>query len=159
PSRNRLNITIREVLRTDPAYQQLIELRYVVLRVPLGMARETVYHPRETEARFFAAFQDGAVVGCVVLLPPERPGAEAKLIQMAVRSDLQGAGVGRRLVAHLEEEAGAAGISSIVLHARMTALGFYQKLGYRGEGEEFEEVGLAHKRMRKALTYSTNTLS
>jgi predicted GNAT family N-acyltransferase len=37
------------------------------------------------------------------------------------------------------------------MHARKTALGFYEKLGYKAQGEEFEEVTIAHYVMEKAL--------
>ena len=43
------------------------------------------------------------------------------------------------------------GYEEIVLHARETALGFYQKLGYETEGDSFTEVGLPHSAMRKKL--------
>jgi predicted GNAT family N-acyltransferase len=37
------------------------------------------------------------------------------------------------------------------MHARQTAVGFYQKLGYSITGEPFEEVTIPHYIMEKAL--------
>jgi hypothetical protein len=37
------------------------------------------------------------------------------------------------------------------MHARKTALGFYEKLGYSRQGEEFTEVTIPHYIMEKAL--------
>jgi predicted GNAT family N-acyltransferase len=39
----------------------------------------------------------------------------------------------------------------MVMHARKSALGFYEKLGYTPEGDEFEEVTIPHYLMRKKL--------
>jgi predicted GNAT family N-acyltransferase len=37
------------------------------------------------------------------------------------------------------------------MHARKTALGFYEKLGYRVAGDEFIEVTIPHYVMEKDL--------
>ena len=39
----------------------------------------------------------------------------------------------------------------LVLHARATAVGFYERLGYRIEGPEFCEVTIPHYPMGKSL--------
>lgn len=55
----------------------------------------------------------------------------------------QGAGVGRLLMARIEQEARAAGVARLRVPASLTALGFYQRLGYRltGELRDGEERG------------------
>ena len=74
---------------------------------------------------------------------------EHRLRAMAV--DTQTRGVGRLLVARLEQEARARGIARIELHARGTARGFYAKLGYVEEGAIFTEVTIPHIAMWKML--------
>ena len=37
------------------------------------------------------------------------------------------------------------------MHARMTAVGFYAKLGYTRVGDGFTEVGIPHVKMEKRL--------
>jgi len=39
----------------------------------------------------------------------------------------------------------------MVMHARKTALGFYEKLGYNVVGDEFTEVTIPHFVMEKNL--------
>jgi predicted GNAT family N-acyltransferase len=41
------------------------------------------------------------------------------------------------------------------MHARMTAVGFYTKLGYAKVGHEFREVGIPHVRMEKYIQPSS----
>jgi Histone acetyltransferase len=69
--------------------------------------------------------------------------------QVAVDEKLRRRGIGTALVSESERIARDAGYSRVVLHARMAAAGFYEKLGYEREGEPFTEVGIAHVAMRK----------
>ena len=39
----------------------------------------------------------------------------------------------------------------MVLHARETAVGFYEKLGYKTSGDKFIEVTIPHFPMQKEL--------
>jgi predicted GNAT family N-acyltransferase len=43
------------------------------------------------------------------------------------------------------------GYKKLCMHARQTAVGFYQKLGYSISGEPFEEVTIPHYIMEKVL--------
>ncbi len=65
--------------------------------------------------------------------------------------DAQERGVGRALVARLDEEARARGLTRVEVHARETARGFYAKLGYLPEGTLFVEVTIPHIAMSKTL--------
>ena len=53
----------------------------------------------------------------------------------------------------LEDVAAAEGADEVWLHARDTAFGFYERLGYVPEGEIFvsELTGIPHRTMRKRL--------
>jgi predicted GNAT family N-acyltransferase len=44
------------------------------------------------------------------------------------------------------------GYTSLSLHARKSAIGFYRKLGYAAVGKEFIEVTVPHQKMIKKLT-------
>ena len=58
-------------------------------------------------------------------------------------------GIGLELVRFCEEALRGKGASGIVLHARKTAQGFYEKAGYTPVGEAFLEVGIPHQAMEK----------
>jgi predicted GNAT family N-acyltransferase len=76
---------------------------------------------------------------------------QVKMRQVAVAATEQGRGVGSAMVAYSEEVAREKGFSTMVLHARRTAVPFYLRLGYTQEGDEFEEVTIPHYRMYKML--------
>lgn len=67
-----------------------------------------------------------ALVGVIAL---ERFGSEALLRSLAVVPEFRKRGVGRRLVARLEEDACADGVTRLVLLTE-TAEGFFRSLGY-----------------------------
>ncbi|KAI9328102.1 acetyltransferase, GNAT family protein [Zopfochytrium polystomum] len=87
------------------------------------------------------------------LLPPTaaHPRGLGKLGRLAVRKAARGSGAGRRLVAAVEEEARRRGVEGVVLSAQMPKVGFYEMLGYKPEGEEYDEDGAPHKKMVKLL--------
>jgi len=141
------------IVRIDvgcPAHDAELDLRYRVLRAPLGMGRDTVRFGFEDDAWHFVAL-DAAdrVVGCVLFHQDAPDGG--RLFQMAVDPALQAAGVGRALVRHLEAQVAEAGLTRIHLHARDTAMGFYERMGYSVTGQPFVEVGIGHHMMARTL--------
>jgi GNAT superfamily N-acetyltransferase len=72
--------------------------------------------------------------------------------RFAVLAEHRRAGIGRALVEAVEDEARRRGGREILLAAQVRALGFYERLGYRAYGDEFEEAGITHRMMRKELT-------
>ncbi|HET7752497.1 MAG TPA: GNAT family N-acetyltransferase [Anaeromyxobacteraceae bacterium] len=78
-------------------------------------------------------------------------GRVGKVGRMAVSRSERGRGAGAAVLAELERLAREKGMSEILLHAQLTARGFYDQAGYLAEGAEFEEAGIGHVAMRKRL--------
>lgn len=133
----------------SPEYQQMVQLRNDILRKPLGLTIQPDELEREKDDILIGAFEDDRMLGCCMLINTE-PGT-VRLRQMAVLKNLQGKGVGRALMQFAENIARDRGYRKITMHARKTATGFYEKLGYAVNGEEFEEVTLPHVVMEKQL--------
>lgn len=125
-----------------------VELRRSVLRRPLGLDFTGEDLAAEVDQLHLVGMEEGQVVACLVLAPL---GEEMKLRQMAVSADRQGAGLGRILVQFAEQVARDRGFARMSMHARETAIGFYVSLGYEVEGDQFEEVGIPHRRMVREL--------
>jgi YbgC/YbaW family acyl-CoA thioester hydrolase len=77
--------------------------------------------------------------------------SEAKVGRMAVCRALRGSQVGRTVLLALLEHAAGRGDSLVLLHAQMSAAGFYLRNGFVPRGDSFEEAGIAHIEMVKAL--------
>jgi ribosomal protein S18 acetylase RimI-like enzyme len=132
-----------------PEYAGELELRYRVLRQPLGLGRGSEEFPFEAESLHLVALDGARVVGCVLFHPEGR--GTGRLFQMAVDPGRQGRGLGARLVRTLEAEVVRRGMHEVSLHARDTAVGFYARLGYAVEGEPYVEHGIPHRTMRRQL--------
>jgi predicted GNAT family N-acyltransferase len=133
----------------DARYADELELRFRVLREPIGHPRTAVTFPFEKESLHLVAVDDDRVIGCVLFHPESEH--SGRLYQMAVASGLQKAGVGTKLVRRLEDEVRGRGFGEVTLHARQTAVPFYERLGYACFGEPYTEVGLPHRSMRRDL--------
>jgi predicted GNAT family N-acyltransferase len=80
----------------------------------------------------------------------QAPGV-GRIGRMAVDRRLRGTGFGRRALDALERAAAQRGEREILLHAQCSAEGFYARSGYRVRGTPFDEAGIAHIEMHKAL--------
>jgi GNAT superfamily N-acetyltransferase len=130
-------------------YKQMVDLRRQILRKPLGLEFSDEELAKEKEDMLIAAFEDEQMLGCCLLTEVE-PG-NVRLRQMAVIPGLQGKGIGRVLMQFAENIARDRCYIKITMHARKSAVGFYEKLGYNVTGEEFQEVTIPHFIMEKNL--------
>jgi predicted GNAT family N-acyltransferase len=96
-----------------------------------------------------AAFDEDEILGCCMLCKVNDN--TLKLRQMAVSNTVQGKGIGASIMHFAENLALDKGFSTISMHARDSAIGFYEKLGYKVEGEGFIEVNIPHHVMVKKL--------
>ena len=94
------------------------------------------------------AMRDDDVIGTLRIVVS---GSSAKIGRMAVLAADRKNGVGSRLMDRAAEICSTMGVKEIELHAQLTAQAFYARLGYREEGEVFEEAGIAHVTMRRII--------
>ena len=91
----------------------------------------------------------GLAVGTGRLLGADAPGDPARIGRMAVSRALRGANIGRELLEALMAAAGRRGDAEVMLHAQVSAIGFYRRAGFVAHGERFEEAGIGHLEMRR----------
>ncbi len=130
-------------------YRQMVQLRNDILRKPLGLSLTEQELATETEEILIGAFEDEKILGCCMLVRQDEK--NVKLRQMAVLNNLQGKGIGRALMMFAENIARDRGYRKIIMHARKTVSGFYERLGYKISSEEFKEVTIPHYVMEKNL--------
>lgn len=152
-------ISVRRITMDDPLYAQSVAVRESELLKPIGLdlAKFKAMFPgvEERFEHFVAVFDHPngpRVVGTALLLPNQSPSGPAagsgKLMQMAVDRQRQGEGIGTKLVVAVERRAfGEIGLRSLFCHARDTAYGFYESLGWEYDSDVFTEAGVPHRRM------------
>jgi len=75
----------------------------------------------------------------------------AKLERICVLAQFRKHGIGAAVMEELEEVAREAELPKAKLHAQTQAAGFYERLGYKADSDEFMEEGIPHIRMIKKL--------
>ena len=114
---------------TTPAIiEQIIDLRYEVLRKPWNQTRQSVTDDFEEIAINAYIEKDGEIIACGRL--QNNGNGIGQIRYMAVNNVFQGKGLGKLIVAKLEDEAKRMQLKTIELQARENALDFYKSQGY-----------------------------
>jgi predicted GNAT family N-acyltransferase len=140
---------LKQIDHGSAEYQQMIQLRSNILRQPLGLTFTKEELEKEKENILIAAFDEDEMLGCCMLTPVDKQ--TLQLRQMAVNNNLQGKGIGASIMAFAENISRDRGFKKLIMHARNTAIGFYEKFGYKVKGSEFIEVNIPHHVMEKML--------
>jgi len=132
-------------------YDELVQLRYKILLEPLGLKFLDMHRNKEANYLHIGCIEqlDDKLIGGLILAPIDNE--TIRLMQVAVETRYQGEGIGRELVKYAEKRAKEAGFSKIIMHAMLSVVNFYEKMGYTQEGEIFEEGGITFAKMVKDL--------
>lgn len=96
-----------------------------------------------------ACAADGRPIGTGRLTPEHGIG------RMAVLREWRGRGIGAAMLEVLIARARQRHWPHVTLHAQVDAIGFYQRFGFNGRGDEFMEAGIRHRLMRLDLEISS----
>lgn len=132
-------------------YDDLVELRYKVLLEPLGLKFLDSFRNKEASYLHIGCIEqlDDKLVGGLILAPVDND--TIRMMQVAVDDKYQGEGIGREMVKYAEKRAKEAGYSHLVMFAMLSVIGFYEKLGFKQEGDIFEDNGITFAKMVKEL--------
>lgn len=132
---------------TDELYQSALDLRYdLFFRTP-GLPREVMFDELESRSLHVAVVDNGLLYA-YGRLSEESP-RRFKISQMVVRPNMQGQGLGTRVLIKLTHEAFVKGAEEIYLNARLHAVSMYEKLGFTTSGESYiaKSTGVPHIKM------------
>lgn len=156
---------LRELLQGYEAGQGMVEVRvgdWAMLGRDASALRTAVF---VEEQRIPAEMEwDAADAECVHAVAYNRLGLPlatgrllqhvpgvAKIGRMAVSQAVRSSGVGREVLEALMKAARARGDHEVLLHAQTSAAPFYARAGFTPRGAEFEEAGIPHVEMTRAL--------
>jgi N-acetylglutamate synthase-like GNAT family acetyltransferase len=136
--------------QTDSEWKAYYALRFNVLREPWNQPLGSEVLADEDQAIHAIAQEDGEVLG--VARMHESAEKQGQVRCVATATSAQGKGIGKAIMAYLEDQAKAKGWTEIVLEARENAVPFYQRIGYTIIAESYLLFGeIQHYRMKKAL--------
>jgi predicted GNAT family N-acyltransferase len=144
------NAAVQVVAATSPA--QIADAYSIRRRVFIEEQRvpEEIELDADDARAFHAiALSGGIAVGCGRYVG--HGAEEIKIGRMAVLRELRGAGIGRAILEFLMRTARERGYRRAILHAQLTAEGFYLRQGFHPAGEVFAEAGIAHRAMTREL--------
>ena len=132
-------------------YDELVELRYKILLEPLGLKFLDAHRANEMNYLHIGCVEalDDKLVGGLMLAPIDN--TSVRLMEVCVENRYQREGIGRAMVQYAVKRSQEVGYEKMVMHARLTAVNFYEKCGFRQEGDIFEEQGLTFAKMVKDL--------
>ncbi|MEM9437285.1 MAG: GNAT family N-acetyltransferase [Pseudomonadota bacterium] len=117
-----------------------------------GVSLEEEQDGKDGDAIHLLAMLNGFPVGAARILPPKMTdGTSAKIGRVCVIRDHRGKGIGEAILAECHKSARRLGATRAILGAQLTALSFYERLGYSAYGAVFDDAGIDHRMMEIAL--------
>ena len=139
-------ITLEVVNYTD----KLLEIRAVrvqVFQIEQGVDPVLEFDGNDETATHILAYLDNQPVGTTRIRYLNNQ--TAKIERLAVLAEARGRGIGKQLMVKALEVVAQNEIKEVIVHAQTHVKNLYHKLGFEQEGEEFEEAGIPHVKMKK----------
>jgi predicted GNAT family N-acyltransferase len=116
-----------------------------------GVPAELELDEYDSLAAHALALEDGRCIGTARLV--NLGGGQTQIGRMAVLAPFRGSGIGKQILRRLIELANAQGAKSVILHSQVSAIPFYEKLGFQAEGPTYDEAGIPHRNMILLLAH------
>ncbi|WP_415405042.1 GNAT family N-acetyltransferase [Tateyamaria sp. SN3-11] len=126
-----------------------LALRRTVFIEEQGVSEAEEVDGRDGEALHVLATLDGAPLGCARILVTDNM---AKIGRVCVLKEGRGTGLGAAIIeACLDVARAQPGLTKAKLGAQTHALSFYEKLGFEAFGPVYDDAGIPHRDMERAL--------
>lgn len=122
--------------KTEAEWDVYYDLRYRVMREPLEKPKGSERNEGDENGIHLALFRDSKICAIARLDKIDEQTAQVRFV--AVETEIQGSGFGKKIMLATELKAKELGCSKIILHARDYACDFYKKLGYLEIGPSYK---------------------
>ncbi|MBU3550248.1 GNAT family N-acetyltransferase [Polynucleobacter sp. MWH-Berg-3C6] len=127
------------------AAQEAYLIRKQVFVEEQGVPEDMELDEHDLSAKHALAYKDGLCVGTGRLVQLDNH--QAQIGRMAVLKGYRNQHIGKSILNSLINQSKIEGISRVSLHAQVSAIPFYAKLGFLAEGPIYDEAGIAHRNM------------
>ncbi|WP_078146277.1 GNAT family N-acetyltransferase [Exiguobacterium sp. HVEsp1] len=132
----------------EPALiEQAKQVREIVFVQEQGIDASLEYDDLDDMCTHVVGLLDSEPVTTARLRPVDS--TVGKVERVATIQSARGHGYGKDIMIEVERVAKRQGLVELRLGAQLTALPFYEKLGYEEFGDEFLDANLPHRMMRK----------
>lgn len=136
--------------KTKNEFKQYYDLRWKLLRKPWKQPKRSEKDELENQSSHIMVLEDNSIIGVGRI--HLNSSKEAQVRYMAVKKGLQGKGIGLKILQRLEKIAKQKNAKYVILNARESAIGFYEKQGYSVIDKAHTLFGsISHFKMRKRL--------
>jgi predicted GNAT family N-acyltransferase len=139
-----------QLIESEEELKQAFLIRQRVFVEEQKVAPEEEYDEFETSARHFLAYtSDGQACGTARWRYTDKG---IKLERFAVLPEFRSKGVGQALVQAVVDDISTqpeAQGKMRYLHAQLTAVGLYERFGFKKKGDQFDECGILHYMMHQ----------
>ena len=144
-------LTVKLVDYNSQEFQQACELRYKLFFAQHNLPKHIVTDLKQADYFHTAIAIDNKVVAYGQLVPHEDK--IYQICQMVVMPEYQRQNLGKEILLFLIDIAKQEQAIALTLNARLTAVGFYQKLGFQTHGSSFPSstTGIPHITMNLKL--------
>ncbi|AUC25626.1 GNAT family N-acetyltransferase [Streptococcus uberis] len=132
-------------------YIDAVKIRHKVFVKEQGVPTTLEIDKNEALCLHFTVYHDKGKACATCRLLPNKSYKIATLQRMAVLKDYRGNQIGQTLMTYILDYASIQGFEKIELHAQLSAVDFYSKLGFQTIGDHFMEAGIEHVTMEKVL--------
>jgi predicted GNAT family N-acyltransferase len=139
--------TIVRFARDEAEVAAALDVRRVVFCDEQGVSLTEEIDGLDDQCRHLVATIAGRVVGTARLRAYGADGAVGKIERVALLKEARGLGLGQRLVRFAAQVLTVQGHTTLLLNAQTNAQEFYERLGFRAEGEPFDDAGIPHVAM------------
>jgi len=118
---------------SESEWEKYFDLRYRIMREPLGKPRGSERNEEDETGIHFALYEN-EILKAIARLDKQENGhlnATMQVRFVAVENNLQGQGFGKKIMLATEEKAMEIGAKKMILHARDYAVPFYLNLEYK----------------------------
>ncbi|MBU3582527.1 GNAT family N-acetyltransferase [Polynucleobacter sp. 15G-AUS-farblos] len=135
------------------ASKQAYAIRQTVFIEEQGIPKELELDEFDPIAWHALAFWEDQCIGTGRLVAVNQNAGQ--IGRMAVLADFRGQGFGKAILIQLIDLAANQGMSTLTLHAQVSAIPFYEKFGFMAQGSIYEEAGIPHRNMILLLPISS----
>lgn len=143
-----MKVDFKIVVHESKDWREAVNLREEILRKPLG-SFFTEDELKEEEGHIHVIGKlEGKIIATAVLVPENK---KIKMQRVVVSDELRSLNIGSKMMDFCEGYVRDEGFNWIYCHARNSAVNFYLRNAYEGEGDYFDEDGIPHLKMSKSL--------